>query len=68
MNNEKLPGWVDRIVAEADALRDNLNRLRIFIDTGITYNTLEDEAKKLLVAQEKVMTEYLDILIKRIEL
>lgn len=56
--------WVDRLMAEGADLSARLDKLNQFMD-GEAYAALPKEDKNLLAAQQRCMTEYVNILIKR---
>ena len=60
--------YVIRLQQEKNELADKLNKLRVFIKENVIFQDLPVEEQNLLVNQETVMTQYLNILEKRLEL
>lgn len=63
----KLQPHQQRVVDEKTELDEKRDKLSIFFDSDI-YNGLDEENKSLLRIQHGVMTQYSDILSKRIGL
>lgn len=56
-----------RLLIEKEELDDKRIKLRSFLQTD-NFNSLDDKNRNLLIKQFKVMTEYSNILKKRIDL
>lgn len=55
-----------RVIEEQLALRDNINKLNLFITTSSRYTSLSRRARKLLRKQYKHMVAYHNILTERL--
>jgi len=58
----------ERVVAEANELREKLTKLTAFICKGEAFTSLDLENQQLLRRQRDLMGEYLDVLGERIKL
>lgn len=56
-----------RVIDEQAALRDNINKLNLFIATSSRYTTLSRRARKLLRKQYRHMVAYHNILTARLD-
>lgn len=56
-----------RVIDEQAALRDNINKLNLFIATSSRYTTLSRRSRKLLRKQYKHMVAYHNILTARLD-
>lgn len=55
-----------RVIEEQEALRDNINKLNLFITTSSRYTSLSRRAQKLLRKQYRRMVAYHNILTERL--
>jgi hypothetical protein len=55
--------WKDRVITERDELKEKLDKLTDFLNSG---KDKETNQSSLLHEQQKVMKEYLDILNERL--
>lgn len=62
-----MEAYQQRVVDEKEELDEKLAKLRVFFNS-VLFETLSGEERELLVEQEKVMTEYSEILRKRLDL
>ena len=60
-------GWVERVIAERDALKERMDKLALFIETD-AFRELSIEKQGLLQKQLVAMSHYNSILTQRIEL
>ena len=56
-----------RVIEEQEALRNNINKLNLFIATSSRYASLSRRARKLLRKQYKHMVAYHNILTARLD-
>lgn len=56
-----------RVIEEQTALRDNINKLNLFIATSSRYASLSRRARKLLRKQYRHMVAYHNILTERLD-
>ena len=56
-----------RVIEERDALRNNINKLNLFIATSSRYTSLSRRARRLLRKQYKHMVAYHNILTARLD-
>ena len=56
-----------RVIEEQEALRDNINKLNLFIATSSRYASLSRRARKLLRKQYRHMVAYHNILTARLD-
>ena len=58
--------WRDRLAAERSELCDRLGKLNVFLADDANLEKLSNKQVALLIAQSHAMTNYLDILDRRL--
>lgn len=56
-----------RVIEEQEALRNNINKLNLFISTSSRYTSLSRRARRLLRKQYRHMVAYHNILTARLD-